>query len=173
MEQERGSVCREAEAAARLEPSGPQHGCGSLVETLGQASLAPIKPQPPAVEYTVRHVHMSRPIAVSLAATLVGLLIVVASTDQDTVSGVIDQQTLVLNVIAQVLLALGLFMYCGFAALHSTQHITSPQERSYWLLATVGLNILGSCWYYLTTYQSFRKAGQSRLMRFRKPTHAS
>ena len=115
---------------------------------------------------------MSRPIAVLLAALLVGLVIIEAATEQNSVSGTIDQQTLVLNVVAQVLLALGLFTYCGFAALHSTQHISSPQERSMWLIATVVLNVLGSCWYYVTTYQSFRKGGQGRLMRFRKTKHA-
>jgi branched-subunit amino acid permease len=65
---------------------------------------------------------MSRSIALLLAALLFGLVIVLAATEQYSVSGSIDQQTLVLNVIAQVLLALGLFTYCGFAALHSTQH---------------------------------------------------
>ncbi len=116
---------------------------------------------------------MNRPIALLLAALLFGLVIVVAATEQNSVSGSIDQQTLVLNVIAQVLLALGLFSYCGFAALHSTQHIASPQERTVWLIATVVLNVLGSCWYYLTIYQTFRKAGQGWLMRFRKAGHAS
>jgi hypothetical protein len=115
---------------------------------------------------------MSRPIAILLAALLFGLVIVMAETEQNSVSGSIDQQTLVVNVIAQVLLALGLFTYCGFAALHSTQHIGSPQERSMWLIFTVVLNVLGSCWYYLTIYQTFRKAGQGRLMRFRKTRHA-
>ena len=115
---------------------------------------------------------MSRPIAFILAALLFGLVIFVVATEQHSASGSIDQQTLVLNLIAQVLLALGLFTYCGFAALHSTQHIASPQERSMWLIATVVLNVFGSCWYYVTTYQSFRKAGQGRLMRFGKGKHA-
>ncbi|MDD5139464.1 MAG: hypothetical protein PHY43_04280 [Verrucomicrobiales bacterium] len=114
---------------------------------------------------------MSRPIAILLAALLFGLVIVVAATEQNSVSGNIDPQTQVLNVIAQVFLALGLFTYCGFAALHSTQHVASPQERSMWLIATVALNVLGSCWYYVTAYQSFRKAGQGRLMRFGKAKH--
>ena len=111
---------------------------------------------------------MSRPIAVLLAALLIGLLIVVAATEQNSVSDGIDQQMLVLNVIAQVFLTWGLLAYCGFAALHSTQHIPTPQERSIWLITTVVLNIFGSCGYYLTAYQSFRKAGQGRLMRFGK-----
>lgn len=111
---------------------------------------------------------MSRPIAILLATLLIGLVIVVAATEQNGVSAIVDSQTLLLNVVAQVLLALGLFMYCGFAALHSTQRIDSPQDRSMWLVFTVGLNVLGSCWYYVTTYQSFRRAGKGRLMSFRK-----
>jgi heme/copper-type cytochrome/quinol oxidase subunit 2 len=123
-------------------------------------------------DLNVRHIAMSRPIAILLATLLFGLVIAVAATEQNSVSGSVDQHTLVFNVVAQVLLALGLFTYCGFAALHSTQHIASPHERSTWLIATVVLNVLGSCWYYLTIYQSFRKAGQGRLMRFRKARHA-
>ena len=115
---------------------------------------------------------MNRPIAILLAALLIGLVIVEAATEQNGVSGSIDLQTLVLNVITQVLLALGLFTYCGFAALHSTQHIDSPQDRSMWLIFTLVLNVLGSCWYYVTTYQSFRRSGQGRLMRFRKTKNA-
>jgi hypothetical protein len=115
---------------------------------------------------------MSRPIAVLLAALLFGLVIAMALTEQNRISGDIDLHMLVLNVVVHGLLALGLFTYCGFAALHSTQHVASPQERSIWLIATVGLNVLGSCWYYVTTYQSFRKAGQGCLMRFGKGKQA-
>lgn len=114
---------------------------------------------------------MSRPIAVLLAALLFGLVIVMSVTEQNRMNGDMDLQTLVFNVITQVLLILGFFTYCGFAALHSTQHLASPQERSIWLIATVVLNVLGSCWYYVTIYQSFRKAGQGRLMRFGKERH--
>ena len=73
----------------------------------------------------------------------------------------------------RVLLALGIVSYCGFAALHSTQHLSSPKERSKWLVATIGMNVFGYCWYYVTTYQSLRKAGQGRLMRFGKTKHAT
>lgn len=114
---------------------------------------------------------MSRPIAVLLAALLFALIIVMAVTEQSRINGDMDMQKLVLNVIAQGLLALGLVIYCGFAALHSTQHIASPQERSMWLIATVALNVLGSCWYYVTIYQSFRKAGKGGLMGFGKGPH--
>lgn len=63
--------------------------------------------------------------------------------------------------------ALGLVVYCGFAALHSTQRVESPTERSKWLILTIGLNLLGSCWYYCTKYQQFRKEGKGALMRAR------
>lgn len=54
--------------------------------------------------------------------------------------------------------------YCGFAALHSTQHLTCPHERSYWLIAVIGGNIVGSCIYFCTRYQKFRAAGAGRLL---------
>lgn len=111
---------------------------------------------------------MSRLIAVLLALLIVGLVVVAVATEQRSVDGSIDQKTHVLNVITQLFLVFGLLAYCGFAALHSTQHIASPRERSMWLIVTVGLNVLGACWYYLTTYQSFCKAGQGHLMRFGK-----
>lgn len=59
---------------------------------------------------------------------------------------------------------LGLLMYCGFAALHSTQRIDSPQERSGWLIITLVMNVLGSCYYYCTRYQEFRGRGQGGLL---------
>jgi cell division protein FtsW (lipid II flippase) len=115
---------------------------------------------------------MSRLIAILLALLLFGLVFVEAATEQNNVSQGIDHHTLILNVVTQVLLGFGLFLYCGFAALHSTQRICSPQERSIWLFATIGLNVLGSCWYYVTIYQSFRKAGQGRLIKFTKRNSA-
>jgi hypothetical protein len=110
---------------------------------------------------------MSRLAAILFALVLTGLVIVVAATEPTTTHGV-DYETFLVNVIAQVLLAVGMLSYCGFAALHSTQHVQSPQERSVWLINIIGLNVLGSCWYYVTTYQLFRKAGQGGLMRLRK-----
>ena len=118
------------------------------------------------------HRDMNRPIALLLFALILGLVIVEAATEQNGVSGSIDQQKLAVHLTAQILLTVGLFMYCGFAALHSTQRIDSPQERTVWLIAIITLNVLGSCWYYMTTYQKFRKAGQGWLMRFRKVDHA-
>jgi len=54
--------------------------------------------------------------------------------------------------------------YCGFAALHSTQYLDSPRDRSVWLIVILGMNVFGACWYFLTRYQAFRKEGKGRLM---------
>lgn len=112
---------------------------------------------------------MNRPLAILFPALLVGLPLVEAIMDRNSIPDSTDLQTLVLNVIAQALLTCGLVTYCGFAALHSTQYISSPKERSFWLIVTLGMNVFGSCYYYLTTYRSFRKSGQGGLMRFDKP----
>lgn len=115
---------------------------------------------------------MTRPIAIILAVLLVGLVVAIVATEQSVGDHVGDMSMLVLNFAAQVLLIAGTIAYCGFAALHSTQHIDSPGDRSMWLIATVGGNVLGSCWYYLSTYQRFRSTGQGGLMRFRSSKNA-
>lgn len=61
-----------------------------------------------------------------------------------------------------------LVCYCGFAALHAMQYLNSPKDRTIWLIATLGANLLGSCVYYLTVYQTFRKEGKGRLMSFKR-----
>jgi hypothetical protein len=111
---------------------------------------------------------MSRVTAIILAIFLLGLAYVEAVTEQNPFAKASDGSMLILNVSAEVLLALGLFLYCGFAALHSTQYVVSPRERSLWLIVTIVLNVLGSCWYFLTAYQAFRKLGKGRLMSLRK-----
>ena len=115
---------------------------------------------------------MSRIFAIIFAIFLFGLVIVGTMTEQSHAAGSFDISTGVLNVSVQVLLAGGLLLYCGFAALHSTQYVSSPLERSKWLILTIVLNVLGSCWYYLTVYQSFRKLGKGRLMTFRNAKDA-
>jgi hypothetical protein len=111
---------------------------------------------------------MSRICAILSAIFLVCLVIVEAMTEQHEPASAFDMSIFVLNVSAQILLVAGLLLYCGFAALHSTQYVTSPRERSTWLILTIGLNVLGSCWYFLTAYQAFRTLGKGRLMSFRK-----
>jgi hypothetical protein len=119
-----------------------------------------------------KHRVMSRVFAILFAIFLFGLVIMEAMTEQNPIAKSFDTSTLVLNISLQILLAIGLILYCGFAALHSTQYVTSPQERSLWLILTIGLNVLGSCWYFLTVYQTFRRLGKGRLMSFRKAKHA-
>ena len=119
-----------------------------------------------------QHRHMSRILAVLFATFLFGLVVVVAKTEQNHPAEQFQMSVLVLNATAQVLLVVGLVLYCGFAALHSTQHVISPQERSTWLVFTIVFNVLGSCWYFLTAYQSFRKIGKGRLMAFRNAKRA-
>ena len=111
---------------------------------------------------------MSRATAIILAIFILGLTYIEAVTEQNPFAKLSDSSMLIVNVSAQVLLALGLFLYCGFAAVHSTQYVASPRERSLWLIATIVLNVLGSCWYFLTAYQAFRKLGKGRLMSLRK-----
>jgi hypothetical protein len=115
---------------------------------------------------------MNRALSILFAALLVGLVIVMAATEQNHLVESVQLATLVVNVTAQVLSAVGMFVYCGFAALHSTQYISSPKERSMWLVVTIVLNVFGSCWYFVTTYQSFRKIGKGRLMALGNSKHA-
>jgi len=110
---------------------------------------------------------MNRAFAILFACILVGLVIVVAATEQTRPHEAFDMTRFVTCLIAQVALLVGLLWYCGFAALHSTQYLASPQDRSAWLLMIVGLNVLGACYYFLTRYQSFRKEGKGRLMSFK------
>lgn len=110
---------------------------------------------------------MNRTFAILFAGILVGLVVVVAATEQNRPSGPFDTTMLATCLIAQVVLVVGLLWYCGFAALHSTQYLASPRDRSAWLLMIVGLNVLGACYYFLTRYQSFRKEGKGRLMSFK------
>ena len=80
---------------------------------------------------------MNRVVALLLAILLFGLVIAMAATEQKHSAESPHLWTLVVNITAQVLLGVGLILYCGFAALHSTQYIASPQERSKWLVFTI------------------------------------
>lgn len=64
----------------------------------------------------------------------------------------------------QFLVAIASLIYCGFAAIHAVQHIESPRERATYMILTVGFNIVGSCVYYCTKYQTFRKEGKGALI---------
>lgn len=58
-----------------------------------------------------------------------------------------------------------LFIYCFYAAAHSTQHVNDPRERVLWLIFTIALSLPGSTIYYFTKYQDLRKAGLGGLLR--------
>lgn len=67
---------------------------------------------------------------------------------------------------AGVISVILLIYYCGFAALHSIQHIDSPKERTKWFLWTILVNVFGSMYYYLTKYQELKKEGRGGLLKF-------
>ena len=56
-------------------------------------------------------------------------------------------------------------VYSLFAASHAVQHLESPKDRVGWMIITLGFNVLGSCIYYCTLYQKFRKEGKGGLIR--------
>jgi uncharacterized membrane protein len=110
---------------------------------------------------------MNRILALLFPIIIIGFLVVSVATDQIPSQQGFDMKTFVVHAATQLVLLLGFIWYCGFAALHSTQYLTSPQDRSAWIVAIIGLNLFGACAYYLTIYQSFRKEGKGRLMSFR------
>ncbi len=107
---------------------------------------------------------MNRAFAILFAVILCGLVVLVGATEQSCGSQTFDMTMLVISSFAEVVLLLGMVCYCGFAALHSTQYLASPKDRSIWLIVILGMNVFGACWYFLTRYQSFRKEGKGRLM---------
>lgn len=89
---------------------------------------------------------------------------IVGVTEQSCGSQPFDMTMWVIFLTAQMVLVIGMVWYCGFAALHSTQYLDSPRDRSVWLIVILGMNVFGAFWYFLTRYQSFRKEGKGRLM---------
>ncbi len=107
---------------------------------------------------------MSRAFAILFAVILCGLVVLVGATEQSCGSQTFDMTLAAISLGAHFVCVVGLVCYCGFAALHSTQYLTSPRDRSIWLIVIIGMNVFGACWYFLTRYQSFRKEGKGRLM---------
>lgn len=107
---------------------------------------------------------MSRAFAILSVLVFFGLMYVVTVTEQRCSSQTFDMTLAAISLGAELVCVVGLVYYCGFAALHSTQYLTSPRDRSIWLIVILGMNVFGACWYYLTRYQSFRKEGKGRLM---------
>ena len=80
-----------------------------------------------------------------------------AATEQ--ARGDIDLRISIINGLIQIVLALSLLFYCGFAALHSVSHVEDPGDRMVWIVLTVVFNVGGSLFFYLTKYQNFRAHG--------------
>jgi hypothetical protein len=78
--------------------------------------------------------------------------------------GVSSLATAILSIVLWVVCVVGMLFYCGFAAIHAVQHLSSPQDRATWMVLIVGWNVLGACWYYCTVYQQFRASGLSGLI---------
>lgn len=106
---------------------------------------------------------MSRGAAIVLCGAIFGLVVIVAATER-LARDTLDPTWMWLHTGAKTGVFLGLVFYCGFAALHSTQHIPCPLQRSTWLLVTIPGNALGSCFYYCTIYQQYRKEGKGKLL---------
>lgn len=68
----------------------------------------------------------------------------------------VDLQMIDIHMASEFVLAVSLFLYCGFAALHSVSHVEEPCDRMCWIVLTVVFNVAGSLVYYLTKYQDFR-----------------
>ncbi len=100
------------------------------------------------------------------ARALFGVIVIVGLLFGEVVtSNVSSIREIVCHVILLVLLAFALIAYCGFATLHAVQHVSDPVERAGWVVLTVALNVVGSCLYYFTKYQSFRRVGKGGLIR--------
>jgi len=106
---------------------------------------------------------MSRALAILLLVCLIASLLATGMTER--VFEASSLYEIVSSAALRLVTYLGIFFYCGFAALHSMQHIESPHRRTEWLLLTIVMNVFGSCWYYCSIYQDFRKKGQGGLLR--------
>jgi hypothetical protein len=111
---------------------------------------------------------MTRFTAIVSCCALFGLIFPICLTEGSTPILDFGTMTIWIHAALMLVLKLGMVAYCGFAALHSTQHVSCPRERSMWLLATIVGNALGSCVYYCTAYQRFRNAGCGALISLNK-----
>ena len=106
---------------------------------------------------------MTRVFALIGAFFCLGMIFPMVATEQ--ARGDIDLRISIINGQIQIVLALSLLFYCGFAALHSVSHIEDPGDRMVWIVLTVVFNVGGSLFYYLTKYQDFRAHGLGGLIR--------
>jgi hypothetical protein len=100
---------------------------------------------------------MTRLLAILGAIFCIGMIFPMAATE-----------SVLIHSVSVVVLVVSLFLYCGFAALHSVAYVEDPSDRMNWILLALGLNVLGSLIYYLTKYQDFRVHGMGGLVRRQK-----
>lgn len=100
-------------------------------------------------------------------AILIPILIIVGVIPDILVEEGNDSLSLLISAqVAGLVSTILLILYCGFAALHSNQHIDSPKERTKWFMWTILVNVFGSMYYYLTKYQELKKDGRGGLLKF-------
>jgi hypothetical protein len=75
---------------------------------------------------------------------------------------------LVGNITIGIALYLIMIGYVGFALFHAIQRLNSPEDRTKWTLLILFFTVFGACAYYCTTYQKLKRAGQGRLITFKK-----
>jgi hypothetical protein len=75
---------------------------------------------------------MTRLLAILGAIFCIGMIFPMAATEH--VRGDIDLQTVIVHVVSELILVMSLFLYCGFAALHSVSHVQDPGERVGWVI---------------------------------------
>ena len=106
---------------------------------------------------------MTRFFAILGACFCVGSMLVASATEN--VRGDFDRQTILIHAASLFISAISLVFYCGFAALHSVSRVESGSDRMAWIILTVGGNVFGALFYYLTKYQDFRSHGLGGLPR--------
>ena len=77
-----------------------------------------------------------------------------------------NESFLFLSNLGGAISAILLLYYCGYALLHSTQHIDSPRERTKWFYIIVLVNVFGAMFYYFTKYKDLKKEGRGNLLKF-------
>ena len=105
---------------------------------------------------------MNRLSAILGAVFVLGLIVPLAATEHH--DG--DMKLAIINTLLEALIIASMIAYCGFAALHATQRVADPVERSLWLVITLGLNVAGSLFYYVTKYHEFRQIGAGGLLSY-------
>lgn len=101
---------------------------------------------------------MNRTVSILLGAAIVG-----CETLESNNTALIA--SLIWNSALTMLLTVLVVLYCLFAAVHAVQRLSCPKKRAIWMIITLGFNIPGSCIYYCTKYQEFRREGKGGLIK--------